>query len=106
MSSVERGEIILFRYPIDPEKRYIKRVVGLPRERLDIKDGRVFVNGQLVEESYVDPDNNRQSDISESILIPADHYFVMGDNRDNSSDSRVWGTLDKALIEGKLYKTY
>lgn len=106
VSSIDRGDILLFRYPVDPEKSYMKRVIGLPGESLHIDDGTVYIDSQRLEEPYVDSRNNQLKESVPAVAIPADHYFVMGDNRDNSSDSRAWGTVDKALIEGELYSTY
>jgi signal peptidase I len=105
-ATINRGDIIWFRYPADPEKYYMKRVIGLPGETVRIRDGIVLINDEALEEGYVDARYNQQSSSHGPIVVPADHYFVMGDNRDNSSDSRIWGTVDKSLIEGKYYTTY
>ena len=106
VSSIERGDILLFRFPLDPTKYYVKRVIGLPGETFGIDEGVVRINGQPLAEDYVDGTYSKQTQKYDAVTVPPDHYFVMGDNRDNSSDSRVWGFVDKNLIEGKLYTTY
>lgn len=95
----ERGDIIIFQCPINPEKDYIKRVIALPGEKLQIKEGKVFINGKKIEEPYL-----KEIDRDEAvpkITIPKGHVYVMGDNRINSEDSRLWGPLDCKLIKGK-----
>ncbi|MBK9768732.1 MAG: signal peptidase I [Chloracidobacterium sp.] len=101
ISKLERGDIILFKYPKDPSKFYIKRVVGLPSERIGIRDGRVFINDTPFDESYVDTRFNQNDQTFPPITVEPESYFVMGDNRDNSSDSRYWGTVDRNLIQSK-----
>ncbi len=102
----KRGDIIFFRYPPDPTTHYMKRVIGLPGESIEIQDGRTLINGDFIEESYVSESSNQTKLNMPRKAIPPGHYFVMGDNRDNSSDSRYWGTVEKSLIEGKYYWTY
>src|SRR5687768_1643547 len=87
----ERGDIVAFHYPLDPSKIYIKRIVGMPGEVVEIRDGQVRINGNTVEESYVDPRLNSYVPNTGSIQIAERHYYILGDNRDNSSDSRAWG---------------
>ncbi len=106
VSSIERGDILLFRFPLDPMKYYVKRVIGLPGETLDIDEGVVHINGQPLAEGYIDNAYNKATPRFNAVTVPPGHYFVMGDNRDNSSDSRSWGFVDKELIEGRLYTTY
>ncbi len=102
----ERGEVVVFRYPRDPRQFFIKRIVGLPREEVDIKSGRVMIlnaehpSGFVVDESYLDP-SNRATYPDVHRKLGMDEYFVLGDNRDFSSDSRIWGTLSKELITGR-----
>ncbi len=103
---VKREDIIYFRYPRNPDVYYMKRVIGLPGESIEIQDGRTLINGDLIEESYVSESFNQSKMNMPRKSIPSGHYFVMGDNRDNSSDSRYWGTVEKSLIEGKYYWTY
>jgi signal peptidase I len=106
VGEIKRGEIIQFRYPKDPEKVYMKRVIGLPGETLEIRSGVTFINGNSIAEEYVDVIYNQSGSDVAKRLIPENHYFVMGDNRDNSSDSRSWGTVEKNLIEGIYYWKY
>jgi signal peptidase I len=95
----KRGEIIVFRCPSNPERDYIKRVIALPGEEISIRDGKVFINHNLLNEPYIlrnFPDEN----ISR-IKLGENQIFVMGDNRCNSEDSRTWGALDEKFIRGK-----
>lgn len=106
VSEIKRGDIIQFRYPKEPEKFYMKRVVGLPGETLEVRAGLTLINGNAIAEDYVDAIYNQSGlDFTER-RISENHYFVMGDNRDNSSDSRSWGTVEKNLIEGIYYWKY
>ena len=105
ISAIERGDVVVFRYPRDPEKSYIKRVIALPGDTLRIDHGHVYVNGNLLHEPYVPPeyrDNRSQAEM----VIPADHYFMMGDHRSISSDSRDFGPVDRSLIYGKAVFVY
>ncbi|MBK9165672.1 MAG: signal peptidase I [Acidobacteria bacterium] len=106
VSEVERGDIIQFRHPKEPQKSYVKRVVGLPQETIEIRDGEVFVNDVRLDEPYVDSQYNQMKTAVPPRLIPHGHYYVLGDNRDNSSDSRLWGTVEESLIERKYYWKY
>jgi signal peptidase I len=103
--SISRGDVVVFHYPRDPEKSYIKRIIALPGDRLDIEDGRVYVNGKRVQEPYV-PRDYRDSRSVPEIVVPADEYFVMGDHRSISSDSRDFGPVDRDLIYGKAAFVY
>lgn len=103
---IERGDIIIFYYPEDPARSYIKRVIGLPREKIEIRDGQTFVNGNPIDEPYVDPKRAESKRSLREIELDGDSYFVMGDNRDNSSDSRLWGPLHRKFIYGKYAKKY
>jgi signal peptidase I len=102
---INRGDIVVHLYPEDTSKSYIKRIVGLPGETIEIRDGRVYINGQRLEEPYMQPDYFSQ-DILNPVKIAADHYFVLGDNRRNSADSRYWGTIPRHLIYGKFWRRY
>ncbi|MBV8631939.1 MAG: signal peptidase I [Silvibacterium sp.] len=102
---ISRGDVVVFHYPRDPEKSYIKRVIALPGDSLRIDAGRVFVNGERIDESYV-PRGYRDSRSMPEIVIPADHYFVMGDHRSISSDSRDFGPVERDLIYGKAAFVY
>jgi signal peptidase I len=98
LSQIHRGDIIVFRYPPAPDQEpYIKRVIGLPGEIIRIENGKVFVNGALVKENYLKENTMHGG----KWQIPEDAVFVMGDNRNNSSDSRVWGMVPLENIIGK-----
>ncbi len=105
IESIQRGDIVVFHYPRDPAKSYIKRVIGLPGDRIWIGDGHVWVNGVELKESYV-PDLYRDSRSMAETVIPDDSYFVMGDHRSISSDSREFGAVERDLIYGKAVFVY
>jgi signal peptidase I len=100
----QRGDIIVFRDPRDDDRKLIKRIVGLPGETVETGNRGVFIDGELLEEPYLLASANRND--GESVSIPAEHYYVLGDNRGNSSDSRSWGTLPDDEIVGKAWLTY
>jgi signal peptidase I len=102
---IERGDVVVFYYPRDPEKSYIKRVIALPGDDLRIDAGRVYVNGELLTEPYV-PRRYRDTRSQEGTVIPAGEYFVMGDHRSISSDSRDFGPVPRDLIYGKAAFVY
>ncbi len=102
IEQLRRGDIVIFRYPFEPSKSFVKRVVGLPGEVIEIKDGRVFINGNYLAENYVDAQLNRFLHNANPERIPSGKWYVMGDNRDNSNDSRAWGPLPEDLIESKM----
>jgi signal peptidase I len=106
IGELKRGNVISFLYPKDTSKWYIKRVIGLPGENIYILEGKVFVNGQILNEPYLDQKYNQTGDSFAIRTVPENHYYVLGDNRDNSSDSRYWGTVSKDLITGKYVSTY
>ncbi|PKM82629.1 MAG: signal peptidase I [Firmicutes bacterium HGW-Firmicutes-14] len=99
-----RWDIVVFKYPVDPSKDFIKRIVGMPGETLQIRDSRLYINGEVVEQPFLPPDL-RYGDFG-PVKITESQYFVMGDNRNNSDDSRVWGTLPKDNIIGKALIKY
>lgn len=104
---IKRGDVIVFRAPPSPEKDFIKRVVALPGESISMRDGKVFVNGQVLDEGgYIlkDTYTNSSAFLDEGIpfVIPDGQYFVMGDNRSFSSDSREWGPVTEDAIVGKV----
>ena len=95
----KRGEVIIFKYPPNPTEKYIRRVIGLPGDVVKIKENKVWVNDTLLEESYLSPDCNKNGDGDyPEFQVPTQSYFVLGDNRDNSLDSRHWGYVPKANI--------
>src|SRR5579875_3078707 len=101
----ERIFINKFVYPFDPSKSYIKRVVGLPGEWVSIHAGRVYINGEPLRESFI-PRSYLDHDDYPSTFVPPHHYFVLGDHRDESNDSREWGTVDRKYIYGKAVFVY
>lgn len=105
IASIHRGDIVVFHYPRDPEKSYIKRVIAVPGDRLRIDGGDVYLNGKLLPEPYV-PQKYRDTRSMPEIVLPDDEYFVMGDHRSISSDSREFGPVDRDLIYGKAVFVY
>ncbi len=103
---IERGDIVVFWFPNDPDKSYVKRVIGLPGETVEIRNGKVFVNGQELKEDYLDTEYNQTLPSWPAKKVDEHHYFVMGDNRDNSSDSRYWGLVPEKYIYGKAFFRY
>ncbi len=104
----ERGDIIVFKYPVDKTRDFIKRIVGLPGETLEIRNRVVYINGAPLKEDYAiytASEFTGYTNLSPR-RIPPDSYFMMGDNRDNSMDSRVWGFLKRDLIRGKALIVY
>jgi signal peptidase I len=130
---IKRGDIIVFHYPVDPKQHFVKRVIGLPGDKLRMVNKKVFINGNALDEPYVrflEPPNNLfrddfpRTDIAASnldgswwlqmrklvedgqLIIPQGHYFVMGDNRDDSQDSRYWGFVPRENIIGRPLVIY
>jgi signal peptidase I len=106
LPELERGDIVVFWYPDDPSKSYIKRVIGLPGETVQLRGGHILVNGRELQEPYLDPALNVAPDERAPIYVKPHYYFVMGDNRDNSSDSRSWGLVPEKYIYGKALFRY
>lgn len=104
-SAIGRGDVVVFRYPRDPEKSYIKRVIAVPGDRLEIVRGQVWLNGKPLEESYV-PEEYRDTRSLAEIVVPENTYFMMGDHRSISSDSREFGPVERTLIYGKASFVY
>jgi signal peptidase I len=105
LGSIERGDTVVFEYPLDNSKSYIKRVIGLPGDEIRIDRGQVYVNDQPLQEDYVESDY--RDDISmQTMVVKPDEYFVLGDHRNSSSDSRVWGTVARKYIYGKAVFCY
>jgi signal peptidase I len=105
IAAIERGDVVVFRYPRDPEKSYIKRVIALPGDRLRIDRGQVWLNGRRQIEPYV-PEEYQDSRSMAEIVVPEDSYFMMGDHRSISSDSREFGPVERALVYGKAVFVY
>lgn len=103
--SIERGDIIVFRYPRDPRKSFIKRVIGLPGDRVRISYGRLYLNGKRMEEAYVPPEYQDSRSYPET-YVPPNTYFVMGDHRSMSNDSRDFGPVDRRFVYGKAVFGY
>lgn len=103
--SVDRGDVVVFRYPGDPRKSYIKRVIGVAGDHIKIDEGRVYVNGNLLREPYV-LDNYRDDRSYPDIVVPPHSYFVLGDHRNLSSDSRDFGPILESTIYGKAVFVY
>jgi len=98
-----RGDVIVLKYPLNPQRNYIKRIVALPGDTLEVRDGRLVVNGKRIVELYV---NGEPQGNYGPLTVPADSVFVMGDNRNNSEDSRAFGALKKTLIVGQALLIY
>lgn len=109
-SNPKRGDVIVFPAPQAPDKDYIKRIIGLPGERIRVNEGRVYINDIPLDESYLSDPFETEGNVvireNEEFLIPVNEYVVMGDNRRHSSDSRSWGTVHKDVIIGKIWLRY
>ena len=105
VGGIERGDLVVFHFPLDPSQSYIKRVIGIPGDEVEIVDGTVFVNGSKLDEPYV-PDSYRDSLSWPKGRVPANHYFVLGDHRNSSNDSRMWGFVSRPEIYGKAVFVY
>jgi signal peptidase I len=104
-TAIEHGDVVVFRYPHDPSMSYIKRVIALPGDRIRIERGHVILYGRALLELYVPPEYRDSRSMAE-ILVPPDCYFMMGDHRSVSQDSRVFGPVDRELIYGKAVFVY
>ena len=100
---IARGDVVVFRFPEDPDVDFVKRIVGLPGDVVQMTRGVVSINGQPIEEPYVKPENNEAMQSYGPITVPADSYFAFGDNRDNSRDSRAWGCVQRSLVKGRAF---
>jgi signal peptidase I len=120
MASLKRGEVVVFKYPEEPDRDFIKRVIGLPGETVELREKKVYINGTPLNEPYVHflaPPRIGGTEFNEvtsfdvrerygPVTVPPNQYFVMGDNRDNSQDSRYWGFLPRDLVKGKALVIY
>jgi signal peptidase I len=116
---IKRGDIIVFRYPLQPDTDFVKRVIGMPGDTVEVRDKIVSVNGSALNEQYVLhedpqvyplqpalPEPYRSRDQFGPFKVPEGQYFAMGDNRDRSSDSRYWGTVPRSMIKGRAFMVY
>jgi len=116
---IRRGDIIVFKYPKDPDRDFVKRTIGLPGDTVELRRKKIYINGKLLDEPYVRflyplTDNDTALDFSDSgklvnygpVVVPPDGYFMMGDNRDNSEDSRWWGFMPRSYVKGKALFIY
>jgi signal peptidase I len=120
IGTIKRGDVLVFKSPVEPERDLIKRVIGLPGDKLEQKEKKIFINGQPLDEPYVfflEPPRHN-SELSEAsttsdprenygpVTVPPNQYFMMGDNRDNSLDSRYWGFMPGDYVKGKAVMIY
>jgi signal peptidase I len=120
IGTIRRRDVLVFKYPEEPERDFIKRVIGLPGETVELRAKKVYINGTALDEPYVHFLPGQQTGNSEfnevtsfdvrerygPVTVPPNQYFVMGDNRDNSQDSRYWGFLPRELVKGKALVVY
>ncbi len=104
-SEIGRGDVVVFWYPKEPKKSFIKRVVGLPGETVEVRSGFVYINGLMLNEMYIRPENFDHNSYG-PWKVPGDSYFVMGDHRNSSNDSRHWGAVPAENIFGKAIFRY
>ena len=100
---IKRGDVVVFKQPDEPEVDFIKRIIGLPGDNIELREGYLYVNGERVEEPYVE-DNYRRLDPKRNlgpVQVRPGHYFVLGDHRNQSADSRFWGQVPRGLIKGR-----
>ena len=102
---IRRGDVVVFWYPRDRSKSFIKRVLGVPGDEVEIRFGTVYVNGTRVFERYLNPEF-RDSKSFQRVVVPPGQYFVLGDHRNSSNDSRSWGFVAQELIYGKAIFSY
>jgi signal peptidase I len=117
VDEIERGDVIVFKYPEDPERDFIKRVIGLPGETVEVREKKVYINGTPIDEPYahyLDIEAHELAEITRAdvrerygpVTVPPGEYFMMGDNRDNSQDSRYWGFLRRDYVKGRALVIY
>ncbi len=106
LGTPSRGDIVVFHYPRNVEQDYIKRVIGLPGETVELRNQQVYINGQLLEEPYINEPCEPSRCRDESWQLGADEYFVMGDNRNHSQDSRVFGPVNERFLVGEALLRY
>lgn len=119
LRDIRRDDIIVFRYPLQPDTDFVKRVIGMPGDTVEVRDKVVYINGKALDEPYVVhvdpnvfplqptlPEPYRSRDQFGPYTVPDGQYFAMGDNRDRSSDSRYWGTVPRSMIKGRAFMVY
>jgi signal peptidase I len=114
MRQIRRGDVVVFKFPEEPERDFIKRVIGLPGDTLELRNRQMFINGEKVDEPYAHylfpaGDEHESFDVRGRygpVTVPDGHYFMMGDNRDNSQDSRYWGFLPAHYVKGRALTIY
>jgi signal peptidase I len=119
MGTIRRGDVIVFKYPEEPDRDYIKRVIGLPGDTIELRAKKIYINGTPLDEPYVhflEPPSSGSEDHEVTsidvrerygpVTVPPNQYFMMGDNRDNSQDSRYWGFLQRDYVKGKALLIY
>lgn len=99
----QHGEVVIFNFPNDPSRDFVKRVIGVPGDMVEIREGHTFVNGKQIQEEYAELDD---LDEMAALEVPANSYFVLGDNRKHSNDSRDWGTVPLEYIVGRAWVRY
>ena len=113
--SIVRGDVVVFKYPEEPDRDFIKRVIGLPGETLELRNQTIFINGAPLVEPYAhylyppaegDPGSLDLRRKYGPVTVPASHYFMMGDNRDDSQDSRYWGFMPETYVKGRALFIY
>ena len=106
LPDITRGDVVVFWFPDDPTKSYVKRVIGMPGETVEVREGHILINGQALEEAYLEKDLNHATVSQPPVVVKQHYFFVMGDNRDHSSDSRSWGLVPEKYIYGKALLRY
>jgi len=104
-TDISRGDVVVFRYPKDVNKSFIKRILAVPGDEIEIRAGMVYLNGRRLDESYIPVEFLDRRSYPRTI-VPPDRYFVLGDHRNSSNDSRNWGFVEKRLIYGKAFFCY
>ena len=103
---LERGDIVVFWFPDDPSKSFVKRLIGFPGETVEVRDGKVFINDVQLQEPYLAEEHNRANFSFERTEVKKHTYYLLGDNRDNSLDSRYWGFVPEKYIYGRAFFRY
>lgn len=106
LGNIERGDLVVFHYPQDTSKSYIKRIIGLPGDTVAVEDGVLYVNGKRLDESGYVPEEYRDRQSISLVRVPPEHYYVLGDHRTSSNDSRSWGPVHRQYIYGKAVFVY